>query len=182
MPGAVQHSVRDGVESEPTTFGILPNSGRVHPASRAVVYRMVFYTVYSSAASHALSDGELNTLLTVSRRNNRRDNITGLLLYVEGNFFQVLEGKQPAVEALYERILRDTRHSRVVHLVKGEHPRRQFPEWAMAFRRASGSDVEARLPGFTNALEQGNWLTLETNHLSSRVLTMLKAFRSVTRA
>lgn len=178
----MQHSPSGGVKGVPTTFGILPNSGRVHAAIRAVVYRMVFYTVYSSAASHALSDEELNDILVASRRNNYRDNVTGLLLYVEGNFFQVLEGKQDNVEALYERILRDPRHSRVVQLVSGYHPTRQFPNWTMAFRRAISSDVEAQLPGFTTALEQGDWLALESNPLSRRVLTMLKAFRSVTRA
>lgn len=143
---------------------------------------MIFYTVYSSAASHALSDEELNALLTASRRNNRRDNVTGLLLYVEGNFFQVLEGSEAKVQALYERIRLDPRHSQVVHLVSGYHPMRQFAGWTMAFRRAARSEVEAELPGFTDALEQGDWLAFKGDHLSRRVLAMLKAFRSVTRA
>lgn len=157
-------------------------AARVHAASRAVVYRMIFYTAYSSAARHALSDEELHDILTVSRRNNRRDNITGLLLYVEGNFFQVFEGREAKVRALYERILLDPRHSQVVHLMSGRHPTRQFADWTMAFRRAARSEVAAQLPGFTDALEQGNWLAFESAHLSHRVLSMLKAFRSVTRA
>jgi hypothetical protein len=39
--------------------------------------------------------------LEVSQRNNDRDVITGILLYNDRTFFQVLEGKQSAVEDCY---------------------------------------------------------------------------------
>lgn len=143
---------------------------------------MIFYTVYSSAARHALSDEELNDILTASHRNNQRDNVTGLLLYAEGTFLQVLEGREAKVHALYNRILRDPRHSHMVHLVSGHHPTRQFSCWTMGFRRTARSQAGAQLPGFTDALEQGNWGAFESNQVSRRLLSMLKAFRAVTRA
>ena len=49
--------------------------------------------IYASSATKAMSQDELKALLAKARTNNQRDNITGMLLYNDGNFLQVLEGE-----------------------------------------------------------------------------------------
>jgi hypothetical protein len=55
-----------------------------------------------------------------------------MLLYAEGNFFQVLEGPKDVVEALYDKIERDPRHNRVTQIISEPIARRSFGAWHMA--------------------------------------------------
>ena len=48
--------------------------------------------VYVSAATHAFTKSELLELLNKARANNQRLGITGLLLFKDGDFIQLLEG------------------------------------------------------------------------------------------
>lgn len=85
----------------------------------------------SSVAQRA----DLSNILAVSRHNNRRDDITGLL-YSDGvRFLQALEGPAEPVEAAYARIKRDPRHVGMVTLSRREVAAREFGDWAMAERR-----------------------------------------------
>lgn len=90
--------------------------------------------VYVSSAVRLLDDAELLEILRTSRRNNERDGITGLLLYENGNFMQVLEGERAAVEQTWNRIVADPRHRNVTRLMRSEIEHRLFGEWSMAFR------------------------------------------------
>ena len=78
---------------------------------------------------------DLGPILAVSRVNNRRDEITGLL-YSDGvRFLQALEGPAAAVKAAYARIKQDPRHNAFVILSRRDVTAREFGEWAMAERR-----------------------------------------------
>jgi hypothetical protein len=76
-------------------------------------------------------------LLHQCRENNRRQGITGMLLYNDGNFVQVLEGPQEAVDRLLATIKHDLRHKGVLELLRGDLAERQFPDWSMGFRDVS---------------------------------------------
>jgi hypothetical protein len=58
-----------------------------------------------SSATRRLSVAELADILRVSRADNQRDEITGMLLYKDGNIMQVLEGAEEKVSALIEKLL-----------------------------------------------------------------------------
>ncbi len=77
--------------------------------------------------------GEIDRILATSRQNNRRDGITGALLFSEGWFAQVLEGPADTLESTFERIQCDERHQKVTVLQSGVIDAREFPEWSMAF-------------------------------------------------
>ena len=77
---------------------------------------------------------DIEAILTAARAYNPSRNITGLLLYVEGQFLQYLEGQKTAVEALYDKIERDRRHSGVLRLFASDCPRRGFEGWSMGYR------------------------------------------------
>ncbi len=55
-------------------------------------------------------------MLEKARENNSRDNITGCLLYYEGEFIQYLEGNQVKVLTLFDKINADKRHKDVTLL------------------------------------------------------------------
>lgn len=89
--------------------------------------------------STVVGDPDTAAILRVSRRNNERAGITGLL-YCDGRrFLQALEGEPPAVEAAFERIRRDVRHRAVVVLSRREVAAREFGPWAMAERGPDGT-------------------------------------------
>lgn len=95
----------------------------------------LYHIVYLSASSHLLSDAELEAILSTSRANNRERGITGMLLYSDGGFIQVLEGPPSEVMSLYHTIERDPRHKRLIALLKGPIEERNFPDWEMGFQR-----------------------------------------------
>jgi hypothetical protein len=102
--------------------------------------------VYVSTAVKAFSQAELEALLDVSRRRNDACGVTGMLLYVDGNFMQLLEGPEDAVAATRARIAADPRHHTLITLLHTERSERHFQDWSMGFRRPEASS--ARL-GFT---------------------------------
>jgi hypothetical protein len=112
----------------------------------------MIFLVYVSSAVHLFSDEELVRLLEISRRNNTRDDIGGMLLYKDGNFMQCLEGPEDKVNALLRRVQKDPRHRGVLTLVKEQHVKREFPDWSMGFKNLQNVNLEA-LPGYTDFLD-----------------------------
>lgn len=92
---------------------------------------MLYHIAYVSSARRSPSTREIEEILEVSRRNNARDGITGLLLTRHEQFFQILEGEKAAVEACYARIARDRRHTELALIWEDEIAGRAFPDWEM---------------------------------------------------
>ncbi|WP_144783937.1 BLUF domain-containing protein [Microbacterium sp. BH-3-3-3] len=88
---------------------------------------------YVSAAAEPLDDDRLHDLLAQSRRSNHEHDLTGMLLYRRGRFFQVLEGPQDAVDELMTKIRRDPRHTDVRVLLTEHIDDRRFAEWTMGY-------------------------------------------------
>jgi hypothetical protein len=113
----------------------------------------MFHLVYVSSAVKPFSKTELVELLKEARENNERLDVTGMLLYRDGNFMQVLEGEEPVVRDLYAKIERDPRHEGSIILLEETLKRRQFGEWSMGFRDLNDKDVHA-LPGFSQSMNK----------------------------
>ncbi len=111
----------------------------------------IHYIVYTSAASKLLSDQDLTEILNSCRTNNQKLNVTGMLLYSEGVFIQVLEGDENTISELYQRILLDPRHHSTLLLTQGALDKRQFPDWRMGFRKLSRKQLAVR-SGITDFL------------------------------
>jgi hypothetical protein len=94
----------------------------------------MYYLIYLSAGTNWFNQTELEELLRISVENNRRNNITGLLLYAEGNFIQMLEGAEEMVKQTYSKISHDPRHKGVTPIANGITDERFFPDWAMGFK------------------------------------------------
>ena len=107
---------------------------------------MLYQLVYISAATQEFTQEDLKELLARSRRNNARVGVTGMLLFHEGSFIQVLEGECQVVEELFARIGRDPRHGGSRVLSRREIEAREFGEWSMGFRSATADELEGFTP------------------------------------
>lgn len=91
------------------------------------------HIIYLSSATELLSDEEINSLLKTSRENNKKNNITGLLLYCDGNFLQVLEGENDAIDSIFSVISNDSRHKNIIVVANEYIEKRSFDEWKMGY-------------------------------------------------
>ena len=94
---------------------------------------MLHRLIYVSASRVSLPQAEVAQLLAGSRLKNADIDVTGLLLYHDGSFVQVIEGPADKVSALFETIRNDPRHSGVITLWSGPVTSRVFPDWRMGF-------------------------------------------------
>jgi len=73
----------------------------------------LFHLVYYSKnriSSNADIQTEIEAILRTSQRNNSHAELTGALIFNNGLFAQVLEGRQADIERTFERIQRDALH------------------------------------------------------------------------
>jgi len=80
------------------------------------------------------------SLLENSRVSNKKSEITGVLCQGSGIYMQVLEGERSAINALYSRIIADTRHNQVELLSFEEVDQRRYGQWSMALVQLSVDD------------------------------------------
>jgi len=103
----------------------------------------LIHLIYCSAAPRPLSRDDLRTLLIGARRYNELHGITGMLLYAEGTFFQVLEGAPDDVERLFVQISADARHDHITVIIREPVAVRAFSEWSMGHAELTPQDLDA---------------------------------------
>jgi hypothetical protein len=113
-------------------------------------------------------------ILLRSRNNNARVGVTGMLVYRQKHFLQVLEGPKSAVLELYERIEGDPRHFRIAQLSSERIQQRSFGGWSMGYAEAT-PEFLAKIPGANDLFGTGECLSSISPGLAKRVL---RAFRT----
>lgn len=88
------------------------------------------------------NESVLAAILESAVRHNQQNGITGMLLYAEGSFIQVLEGDEPAVLETFARVSLDLRHRNVTQLMLEPVAERQFANWSMGYKRLRTQDVQ----------------------------------------
>ena len=94
----------------------------------------MFYLIYVSHAADGLKSSDLYDILNKAHEVNANLGNSGLLLYKNKRFMQLIEGQEDAVRGLYQKILQDPRHRDLIVLQEDTEPERQFPGWSIAFR------------------------------------------------
>jgi hypothetical protein len=119
--------------------------------------------IYLSQATVPFDEPQLQQLLAQARSYNTSHDLTGILLYGQDQFFQVLEGERSTVHELYARIQQDPRHRNVTTFADKEVAQRGFIDWSMAFHSlppsqfiefagyVSPSALEVAQPGLSQA-------------------------------
>ena len=94
---------------------------------------MLVRLLYASRPTQTVDEKVLATILAQAKASNPALGVTGVLCFCAqaGVFLQVLEGGRNAVNALYNRIVGDTRHRDVVLLDYEEIGERSFASWSM---------------------------------------------------
>ena len=87
--------------------------------------------IYTSQAVEPFNKRKLLDLMHESRSYNAIDSITGLLMHREGFFLQVFEGEPSVIENLLNRILNDTRHTKIEVVQDCPAINRLFSNWTM---------------------------------------------------
>ena len=138
---------------------------------------VLFSLTYVSSAVELFSKSELERLLTVSRENNAKRGVTGMLLYKEGNFMQVLEGDEREVRTLYKKISADARHQNDIVLLQGPVAERQFPDWSMGFRDLDSPEVRDTLgySGFLNTPLSGREFSADPTRTQKLLLSFKRS-------
>ena len=141
---------------------------------------MLYRLVYASSAIQKFDKEELVELLELSRTKNEALDVTGILLYRDGNFIQVLEGPRENVEKIYASITGDDRHRGLMLVVDEEVEERLFPNWSMGFEDLSNTEDVHKIDGY-NAFFTNDKAALEKmREKPDRVWILLHSFQEVT--
>jgi hypothetical protein len=131
---------------------------------------------YVSQSVGLMSQQKLIELLDQARAINAEADVSGMLLYKDGSFIQVLEGDEDAVRTIFDRIRKDPRHENVRTLYDEKIARRDFPAWAMGFHNLNGLDLTT-VPGYTDFMDTPNMARAFFDDLT-RAKKLLLLFRS----
>jgi hypothetical protein len=116
---------------------------------------MPYQIMYSSQATKPMTVTGLEAILTDAQTGNEARDVTGALVYVDGVFFQIIEGDKDVVHNLMASIASDTRHHSVKVFYEAEVDVRAFESWSMAYLSPTAEQMSqwAGLPGTTTVEE-----------------------------
>jgi hypothetical protein len=102
--------------------------------------------IYVSTATPPFTRAQLVGLLAQARANNHARRISGLLVYDEGFFLQVLEGPEADVDALFAHVERDPRHCNIRLLLRQTLTQKEYHDWSMGF--VDTADLNGQIEGY----------------------------------
>ena len=132
--------------------------------------------IYSSSPSKKVLKSHLYIILRQARKNNKIIGVTGLLIYSDEHFFQILEGEKEVVSELFQRISSDKRHSDIQILSENDVDFRSFPSWEMAYVTPSAKELAtwSGLQSTTTVEETLSSLKSEPSRIMDVLLNVLE--------
>jgi hypothetical protein len=103
---------------------------------------MLSQLVYVSNRKPNCTAAEIDKILASCKKNNPPLDITGILLYSETKFIQLVEGEAKVIMGLYDKIKADDRHSNTMMIAYSPIKEKSFPSWHMGSKKLTSSDVE----------------------------------------
>ena len=113
-------------------------------------------------------------ILESSVRNNRNNDVTGMLLYADGGVLQVIEGEKDKVLETFRIVQRDPRHCGILVLMEEDIPERQFSSWSMGFKHLTEAELNECPTG--SDVFQGHHDQIDALVLKGYARTILKSF------
>lgn len=93
------------------------------------LYQLIYISRITSTGLSGAST--LNDIAETAIKNNTADDLTGILCYGNGYFFQCIEGSEQALTNLKNRIVMDDRHKDMQTLEFSTIPKRRFTGWSL---------------------------------------------------
>ncbi len=107
------------------------------------------YTIsYVSTSNPDLSDTDITHLMDYVRAHNCLLDITGILIYSDGNFLQVIEGNKETVKGIFEKIKKDLRHYNIIKILDKEIDGSSFSDYHSSFTVISDHNGPIELQKF----------------------------------
>lgn len=69
---------------------------------------------YLSTSEFYITEKDIDDIFQNASNYNSQNSITGLLLYNQRNFFQVIEGREKVIDGLFCKIQNDNRHKDII--------------------------------------------------------------------
>ena len=104
------------------------------------IHRVCYSSRATSQQPIILED--LREILSEARHFNYLHNITGVLYFADGNFFQCIEGEKDNLNLLIEKLQKDKRHQGLYFYPDKMINHRNFSDWSMKYVSRS-SEVKA---------------------------------------
>lgn len=95
------------------------------------------YCVFASATHGNFGEEQLAELSAEYKKSLSEDGVTGVMLYEDGNFFQVIEGDADKIDAAYKRFSAEKHTHKVVKIIEEEQDQRSFAHWTSAYSTAA---------------------------------------------
>ena len=84
----------------------------------------------------------MKMILDKSRPSNTALGITGMLLYLDPFFLQVIEGEEQVLDEKFSVIAKHPLHHKVSLIYKQPIEKRSFSKWSMGFNKIGIEDLE----------------------------------------
>jgi hypothetical protein len=137
---------------------------------------MLSQLVYVSNRKTNCTSLEIENILESCKKNNPPLNITGVLLYSDTKFIQLVEGESKIIMELYDKIKLDSRHHKTTMISYGPIKEKAFPSWHMATKDIRGNTVEFKTNISGEDKNLFNSILKGKEEDGKRVLNMLKKF------
>ncbi len=102
-------------------------------AGNAVHGNGLLRVVFRSEVAPGVTKEHIKSIMAASQAKNPARNISSMLCFNTTHFLEILEGPHRVVDALYSKIMADTRHRNVQTVVKDGIDQRLLDNWAMLY-------------------------------------------------
>ncbi len=132
----------------------------------------MYFLLYSSKSLFTYNEEQLREILKTACHNNKLLDITGLLLYVNDRFIQVLEGPKQSIQIVFDKIKDDNRHFELDVLAEGQIDKRLFNDWSMGLKQIELDEFE----DITKFNSVEDFLAHQRNENDSIAIILMKHF------
>jgi len=138
---------------------------------------MPYQIMYSSQAMKHMTMRDLEVILEDARTGNQARKVTGVLVYVDGVFFQIIEGDKDIVRKLMASIASDSRHQAVTVFYEAEVDLPAFESWSMAYLSPTAEQMSTwlGLPGTATVEELLASVNRDPHRVPRTLVSALKA-------
>ncbi len=95
---------------------------------------MIYSLCYFSTANSSLDTIDFENLFEYVVTKNAHQEITGVLVYGQGNFMQIMEGTEEKVNSVFTSIKEDSRHHNIIKVIEKEYDDRIFKKYDYGFK------------------------------------------------
>lgn len=100
--------------------------------------------LYISTQTKKLKIKDVKEIVRKSQKKNKQHHVTGLLLYYEGSFCQIIEGPKKEIDVIFKRIMNDPNHRNIITLQDDMVENRAFKDWSMAFQNIQHEELDQK--------------------------------------